>query len=58
MKSVSRLWGDKIIAGDKTYAEVPAQLLEEVKEYLTEKGHADLAKTKKKASTLKATTTK
>ena len=56
MKSVSKLWGDKIIAGDKTYAEVPAQLTDEVKEYLTEKGHADLAKTKKRTATLKATT--
>lgn len=55
MKSVSKIWGDKIIAGDRAYTDVPAQLVDEVKEYLTEKGHADLAKTKKKATTLKAT---
>lgn len=55
MKSISKIWGDRIIAGDNTYAEVPAQLVDEVKEYLTEKGHADLAKTKKRTTTLKAT---
>ena len=31
MKKISQLWADKIIAGDKTYAEVPAQLKDEVK---------------------------
>lgn len=51
MKKISQLWADKIIAGVKTYAEVPAQLKDEVKEDLTDKGYAKLAKT-----TLKKTT--
>ena len=44
MKQLSQLWADKIIAGDKTYAEVPAQLKGEVKQALKEKGYPKLAK--------------
>ena len=44
MKKISQLWADKIIAGDKTYAEVPAQLKDEVKQALKEKGYPKLAK--------------
>lgn len=44
MKTISILWADKIIAGDRTYAQVPAQLKDEVKQALTEKGHSKLAK--------------
>jgi len=44
MKTISILWADKIIAGDRTYAQVPAQLKDEVKQALTEKGHAKLVK--------------
>lgn len=46
MRLISQLWANKIIADDKTYAEVPAQLKEEVKEDLTNKGHADLVKSR------------
>jgi hypothetical protein len=46
MRLISQLWANKIIAGDKTYAGVPAQLKEEVKEDLTNKGHADLVKSR------------
>lgn len=42
MKKISQLWADKIIAGEKTYAEVPAQLKDEVKEDLINKGHPEL----------------
>ena len=38
MKKISQLWADKIIAGDKTYAEVPAQLKDEVKQALKREG--------------------
>ena len=44
MKKISQLWADKIIAGDKTYAEVPAQLKDEVKQALKEKSYPKLAK--------------
>ena len=44
MKKISQLWADKIIAGDKTYAEVPAQLKDEVKQVLKDKGYPKLAK--------------
>ena len=43
MKKISQLWADKIIAGDKTYAEVPAQLKDEVKQALKEKCYPKLA---------------
>lgn len=42
MKQVSLLWADRIIAGDKTYDEVPAQLKDEVAQALTDKGHPEL----------------
>lgn len=50
MKKISELWADRIIAGSKTYAEVPAQLKEEVATALEKSGHGDLAKAKKTAS--------
>lgn len=50
MRLISQLWANKIIAGDKTYAGVPAQLKEEVKENLTNKGHADLVKAERESS--------
>lgn len=52
MKKISELWAERIIAGSKTYAEVPAQLKEEVVTALEESGHGhgDLAKAKKTAS--------
>lgn len=42
MLKISYLWADKIIAGDRTYSEVPAKLKTEVAQILTEQGHADL----------------
>lgn len=50
MKKISELWAERIIAGSKTYAEVPAQLKEEVVTALEESGYGDLAKAKKTAS--------
>ena len=47
MKTISILWADKVINGDKTYAQVPSQLKDEVKQALTEKGHPELAKASK-----------
>lgn len=44
MKSISKMWGDKIISGEKTYADVPTQLKDEVAEYLKEQGHGELVK--------------
>ncbi len=42
--AVADLWADRIIAGDKTYADVPVKLKTPVKTSLTEKGHPELAK--------------
>lgn len=44
MKTISILWADKIINEDKTYAQVPSQLKDEVKQALKEKGYPKLAK--------------
>lgn len=41
-RSISILWADKIIAGDRTYSDVPAQLKDEVAEVLKEKGYKKL----------------
>ena len=43
MKKISQLWADKIIAGDKSFAEVPAQLKDDVNLAFIEKGYAILA---------------
>lgn len=40
---VARLWGNKIIAGDKKYSDVPAGLKNAVKKYLVSKGYGNLA---------------
>lgn len=39
---IAKLWADKIIAGEKTYREVPAKLKEAVKQILIDSGHGDL----------------
>lgn len=40
---VARLWGNKVISGDKKYSEVPAGLKTAVKKYLISKGYGHLA---------------
>lgn len=42
MSKISELWANRIIAGDKTYAEVPAKLKDEVITVLEESGHKEL----------------
>lgn len=42
--AIADLWADRIIAGDKAYADVPAKLKTAVKTSLKEKGHPELAK--------------
>jgi hypothetical protein len=42
MSKISELWAKRIIAGDKTYAEVPAKLKDEVATVLEESGHKEL----------------
>ena len=39
---IAKLWTKKIIAGEKTFAEVPARLKSQVKELLIEAGRPDL----------------
>lgn len=39
--AVARIWADKIIAGERTYKEVPKKLKTPVAEALTEKGHPE-----------------
>ena len=39
---IAKLWAKKIIAGEKTFAEVPARLKSQVKELLIEAGRSDL----------------
>jgi hypothetical protein len=39
---IAKLWAKKVIAGDKTFADVPAKLKEQVKEILIAEGRADL----------------
>lgn len=46
---VAELWAKKIVAGDRTYAEIPAQLKDEVDTLLDEAGY----KVPKKKATLK-----
>lgn len=43
---ISELWSTRIIAGDKTYAEVPAKLKDEVATILKESGHEELVSEK------------
>lgn len=38
MSKIAELWAERIIAGDKTYAEVPAKLKDQVAEALKEAG--------------------
>lgn len=42
MSKIAELWAERIIAGDKTYAEVPAKLKDQVAEALTQAGREDL----------------
>lgn len=39
MTAIAKLWGQKIIEGTKTYAQVPSKLKESVKEYLESMGY-------------------
>ena len=39
---IAKLWTKKIIAGEKTFTEVPARLKPQVKELLIEAGRPDL----------------
>lgn len=39
---IAIIWADRIIAGKKTYAEVPARLKAPVADALVEKGRGDL----------------
>jgi len=39
---IAQLWANQIIAGDKTYKQVPAKLKEAVKQILISTGHGDL----------------
>lgn len=39
---IANLWADQIIAGNKTYAQVPPKLKNAVAEKLREKGREDL----------------
>lgn len=39
---VARLWANEIIAYNKTFAQVPERLKEQVREILIAEGHADL----------------
>ena len=39
---IAKLWTDRIIAGDKTFAQVPAKLKEQVRQLLIDSGHEDL----------------
>lgn len=39
---IAKLWATQIIAGKKTYADVPRLLKDKVKEALAAEGHADL----------------
>lgn len=41
---IARLWCDEIIAGRRTYHEVPAKLKAKVKELLIKAGREDLIK--------------
>ena len=39
---VAKLWADKIVAGEKTYSQVPAKLKDQVADILREMGREDL----------------
>lgn len=39
---IAQLWADKIIAGDKTFRQVPAKLKDAVRQILIDTGHEDL----------------
>lgn len=39
---IAKLWAEKIIAGDKTFQQVPAKLKAQVRQLLIESGHEDL----------------
>lgn len=39
---VAKLWADQIVAGKKTYRQVPAKLKEQVADILREMGREDL----------------
>lgn len=40
---IAKLWADKIIAGEKTFQQVPAKLKAQVRQVLIERGREDLA---------------
>lgn len=40
---IAKLWAEKIIAGDKTFQQVPAKLKAQVRQVLIERGREDLA---------------
>lgn len=44
MGTISRLWVNRIIAGSKSYDEVPPKLKEEVAQGLKANGHEELIK--------------
>lgn len=39
---IAQLWADKIIAGEKTFRQVPAKLKDAVRQILIDTGHEDL----------------
>ena len=39
---MAKLWGDQIIKGNKTFAQVPALLKDKVRQYLIDEGREDL----------------
>jgi len=39
---IAKLWADRVISGDKTFAQVPAKLKDQVREILIERGREDL----------------
>ena len=39
---IAQLWADKIIAGEKTFRQVPGKLKDAVRQILIDTGHEDL----------------
>lgn len=49
MSKIAELWAKKVMSGDKTYAEVPAQLKSDVDAYFAEVGYTPKKTTLKKS---------
>ena len=49
MSKIAELWAKKVMSGDKTYAEVPAQLKSDVDAYFAEVGYTPNKATLKKS---------